>query len=227
MHIGTCFAIGIVASAAVLMMGCSDSDGPRRADLRVVHASPNAPAVDVRIDGEGVLSAVPYKVASDFLSARAGEREVEVLVAGTETVVISATLELAPKSATTVIAADFVASIQPIVLADDRSAPPAGQAKVRIVHGAPSAPAVDIYVTVPNAALGVPTLTNVPFLAESGYLTLPAGTYQARVAVAGTQAIVIDTGAVPILAGAVVTAIAVDAPGGGAPFDLLLLDDSE
>ena len=42
---------------------------------------------------------------------------------------------------------------------------------------------------------------------------------------AGTKTVVIDSGTLTLSSGQVRTAIAVDAPGGGAPFDLLLLQD--
>ena len=98
---------------------------------------------------------------------------------------------------------------------------------MRAVHGAPSAPAVDIYVTAPGADLeaATPALTGVPFGAASDYLTAPAGDYQVRVTPAGSKTVVIDSGTLTLAAGQVRTAIAVDSPGGGAPFELLLLPD--
>ena len=218
--------LAAAALAAVSTTACDDSDGGPRADLRIVHASPDAPDVDVRLDGIGVLSQVPYLASSGYLSVQADDRDVQVLAAGTETVVIDATLTLPAGSATTVLAANLVANIEPLVLADDRSAPAAGNAKVRVVHGAPSAPNVDVYVTAPGAALTDPTLADVPFLASSDYLEIPAGEYQVRVTVAGTTDVAIDTGALTIADGAVLSAVAVDAAGGGAPFDILVLDDA-
>lgn len=218
-------ALAALTLIPFVLAGCGDDDDPR-AELRVVHASPNAPAVDVRVDGDGVLSGVPYLGASDHLGVDAGDRDIEVLVAGTETVVISATLPLEEDTSTTVLATGLVADIAPLVLEDDRSAPAAGQAKLRVVHGAPSAPTVDVYVTAPGAALTQPTLEDVPFRGASGYLSVPAGNYQVRVTVANTTTVAIDTGAVAVPAGAVLTAVAVDAPGGGTPFDVLVLDDA-
>ncbi len=74
-------------------------------------------------------------------------------------------------------------TIEPILLVDDNTPPTSGNVKVRIVHGAPSAPAVDVYVTAPGADLdtSTPTLTNVSFGVASGYLSVPAGSYQIRV----------------------------------------------
>jgi Domain of unknown function (DUF4397) len=127
----------------------------------------------------------------------------------------------------TVIASGLVASIAPIVLEDDNSAPGSGNARVRAIHGAPSAPAVDIYVTAPGADLETetPALSAVEFGDVADYIEAPAGDYQVRVTPTGTKTVVIDSGTLSLASGQVRTAIAVDATGGGAPFSLLLLED--
>ncbi|MDQ2674408.1 MAG: DUF4397 domain-containing protein, partial [Chloroflexota bacterium] len=192
-----------------------------------VHASPDAPDVDVLLDEAEVLSDVPYLAASDYLEAPAGQRNLKVNAAGTSTTVIDADVDLADGSEYTVIASGAVASIAPIVLVDDNTAPDAGNARVRAIHGAPGAPAVDVYVTAPGEDLTqvTPVLTGVEFGDVADYLEVPAGDYQVRVAPAGTTSVVIDSGVLSLGAGEVRTAIAVDAAGGGAPFDLLLLAD--
>lgn len=216
-------------AAAALVAGCSDDDstGPAAAEagVRVVHASPDAPSVDVLVDNAQVLSGVPYLGSSSYLEVPAGSRNVKVNAAGSTTTVIDADLPLTAGADYTVIAGGLVSDISPIVLEDDLTAPAAGNIKVRAVHGAPSAPAVDIYVTAPGADLeaATPALTSVPFGAASDYLTVPAGDYQVRVTPAGSKTVVIDSGPLTLTAGQVRTAIAVDSPGGGAPFDLLFL----
>ena len=220
----------LLLAAAVLTGACSDDDntGPEgEAQIRVVHASPDAPDVDVLLDEAEVLSDVPYLAASGYLEAPAGQRNLKVNAAGTATTVIDADVDLADGSQYTVIASGEVASIAPIVLLDDNTAPAAGNARVRAIHGAPGAPAVDVYVTAPGADLTqvAPVLAGVEFGDVADYLEVPAGDYQVRIAPAGTTIVVIDSGALSLAAGQVRTAIAVDAVGGGAPFDLLLLAD--
>jgi hypothetical protein len=222
----------LALAAAVFTAGCSDDDdsgtGPTtEAGVRVVHASPDAPSVDVLVDDAQVLTAVPYLGSSSYLDVPSGTRNVKVNATGTSTTVIDTDLQLAVGTDYTVIAGGLVSSIEPLVLTDDRTAPPAGNVKVRAVHGAPSAPAVDVYVTEPGAdiATATPVLTSVPFGAASDYLSVPAGDYQVRVTPAGSKTVVIDSGSLTLAAGQVRTALAVDSPGGGAPFDLLVLAD--
>ena len=220
----------LLLAATTLTTACDDDDntGPEgEARVRVVHASPDAPSVDVLLDDAEVLSDVPYLAASDYLAASAGDHNLKVNAAGTATTVIDADVTLADGTDYTVIASGLVAEITPIVLVDDNSTPAAGSARVRAIHGAPSAPAVDIYVTAPGADIEavVPVLTGVAFGDVADYLEVPAGDYQVRVTPAGTKTVAIDSGALTLESGQVRTTIAVDAPGGGAPFDILLLAD--
>jgi hypothetical protein len=50
--------------------------------VRVVHASPDAPAVDVYVDGNKALSNVPFFTASDYLPLPAGEHRFQVTPTG-------------------------------------------------------------------------------------------------------------------------------------------------
>ncbi len=221
----------LLLAGTALTAACSDDDdntGPGgEARVRVVHASPDAPAVDVLVDDAEVLGDVPYLASSGYLDLAPGQRNLKVNAAGTATTVIDADVDLTDGADYTVIASGPVAAIAPIVLEDDNTAPSAGNVRVRAIHGAPGAPAVDIYVTAPGADLEAetPALTGVEFGDVADYIEAPAGDYQVRVTPAGSKAVVIDSGTLSLASGQVRTAIAVDAAGGGAPFDLLVLPD--
>ena len=219
-----------LAALALSASACDDDDenGPAaEARLRVVHASPDAPAVDVLVDGDEVLSDVPYAAASAYLTVPAGARRIQVRAAGTSTIVIDATPTLADGTDYTVLAVDVVANIAPLVLVDDNAAPAAGNVRVRLVHASPTAGTVDIYVTAPGADISAlaPTLANVPFAATSDYLEVPAGDYQVRVTPAGTKTVALDTGTLGVAAGQVRTGVALDAVGGGTPLQAIVLAD--
>jgi hypothetical protein len=78
-------AIGDLAniSAAVIEADLSaTADGNAR--VRVIHASPDAPNVDVALTGGDVLvSDLAFGAASDYLEVPAGTYDLEVRVAGT------------------------------------------------------------------------------------------------------------------------------------------------
>lgn len=195
-------ALGTVVLAAAA--GAQQSDQAR---VRVLHASPDAPAVDVFVDGAEAISDLAFGDITDYVALPSGAHNVQVFPAdadGSGTPVIDADVTLDPSTDYTVAAAGAVAAIEPVVLVDDNSAPAQGEAKVRFVHLSPDAPAVDIYaegagVIVPGAA----------FKDASGYLGLPAGTYDLQVRAAGTETVALDLPGVSIDEGTVYSAFAI------------------
>jgi hypothetical protein len=221
---------GVAALAATaLLLGCSDDKtGPSAsAQVRIVHGSPDAPAVDVLVDDKVVLTGVAYKGASGYLAVPSGTRNFKVNAAGTSTTVINANAAVSADANYTIIATNLLASIEPLVLVDDLTDPAGGKIKLRLVHGAPNVGQVDIYITAPGAdlAAATPTLSAVPFKTASAYLEVAAGNYQVRITPTGTKTVAIDTGALTLAAGQIRTAIAVESIGGGAPLSALLLVD--
>jgi hypothetical protein len=223
-----------LALSAALVFGAGCDDDPvtppaaQEARVRVLHASPDAPAVDVLVDGQVALTNVPYKGFSQYLTVPAGARNFKVRATSNPSlVVIDVTPTLAANTEYTVIARNLVATIEPWLLTDDNAVPASGQIKLRLVHAAPGAPTVDIFITAPGADLStaVPTLSDVPYAVASGYLAVPAGTYQVRICPANTTTVAIDSGALTLTAGQIRTAVAVDAPNGGAPFGAVLMPD--
>lgn len=228
-------SIAAVALLALLAFsaGCDD-DNPtsppaaQQARVRVLHASPDAPNVDVLVDGAVVLNDVPFGAYSNYLSVPAGARNFKVRATANPTaVVIDVTPTLAANKDYTVIARNMLSSIEPWLLTDNNAAPASGNIKVRLVHAAPGAPTVDIYITAPGAdlATATPTLAGVPYAVASDYLEVPAGTYQVRITPENTKTVAIDSGALTIDAGQIRTAVALDAVGGGAPFGAVVLPD--
>lgn len=215
----------IAASAGLVACGGGSDPAPEQAQVRVIHASPDAPNVDVYAAGAKALSNVPYKAASGLLTVNAGDLPVKVTPTGSDTGVISATLKLAKDTVTTVIAVNEVAKIEPLVITESAMKPSAGKARLRVVHAAATAPAVDIYVTAPTADLATTTatLSNVAFKAFSDGLEVPAADYRVRVTAAGSKTVVFDSGTLPVPAGADLLAVAVPQANGSSPISLLLI----
>jgi len=218
-------------TAAVSVLGVSMAFAQATTGrVRVLHASPDAPAVDVLVDGAKVLENLPYKEYSEYLALPAGTHEIRVNVTGTTTTVLQASPNVMAGTDYTAIAVGFAGkapALKLLLLQDNNALPAGNNIKVRVVHGAASAPAVDVYVTTPFETLDGKNsvLSNVPFEAASGYLEVPASLYQARVAVAGTKTIAIDSHRLVTWPGIIRTIVAVDAKNGGAPFDLIVLPD--
>jgi LPXTG-motif cell wall-anchored protein len=87
----TVVAVGQLANIEPLVLIDNNSaPAAGKAHVRFVHASPNAPAVDIAVTGGPVLfSNVPFKGTGDYLPVDAGSYDLEARVAGTETVALS------------------------------------------------------------------------------------------------------------------------------------------
>ncbi len=199
--------------------------------LRALHASPDAPDVNILVNGTEVLSEVDYAEGSGFLDVTEQTRvEVEAIIPGGNSVVIDQTLDLGFSADYTVIAVgDVAAPIGPLVISNPTDEPlTPGSFFAQAVHAAPDAPPVDIFVTTPGADLtaSAPAAANVSYQDVTDRLEVPAGTYQIRVTLAGDPAtVVFDSGDVDLPEGAELLLAAVENTGPGAtPIQLVVLD---
>lgn len=202
-------ALGVLAFVPALAL----------ADARVLvgHFAPfsddlAATAVDVRINGTTALSNVRYGDFTSYINLAPGAYTLQVVLAGTNTLAISAQVNLADNTDYTVLATGG-ANDQPLALqalVDDNSAPAAGNLKLRVIHAAPFGPDVEstaVSIRTDRGAV-VGGLDNVPFFAGSGYLQLPAGTYDLKVASPDGQANLIDLAPDDLPAGVVLSVLA-------------------
>ena len=75
----------ILAASAITLAACdsNDDDAPVEpsvpsATVQVLHASPNAPAVNIAVDGEEALTGIDYKDSSGWITVDEGSYSVEV-----------------------------------------------------------------------------------------------------------------------------------------------------
>jgi LPXTG-motif cell wall-anchored protein len=204
------FVVSAVLVLSLVFATSAFADG-HEARVRVVHASPDAPAVDIWVNGSVALSNIPYTDITDYTALEPGSYNVQVSPTGaTEPIVIDADLDLATQTDYTVVAVGMLENIEPLVLTDNNSAPAEGMAHVRFVHASPDAPAVDIAV-----ANGGPVLfANVPFKGVGDYLPVDAGTYDLEARLAGTDTVALSVPGVALEAGTVYTIFAMGLAGG-------------
>lgn len=177
------------------------------ARVRAIHASPDAPPVDVLVnDAITAFEDLTFPNGSDYASLPAGVYNVKVVPAGgaPEANVIDADLNLFFNTDYTVVALDTLANIEPIVLEDDNRPVPPIRSKIRFVHASPDAPAVDIRVVD-----GPYLFQNVAFKGVGDYVTVPSGTYDLEVLVAGTEAVALELPGVTVAGGTTYTVLAV------------------
>ena len=162
--------LALLISLAFVTANAQQTGGAEQpAALRVAHLAQGGPNVDIYIDGTRALQGVEAGTVSSYATFPSGEHQVDVYEEGQgpsegETGGSTDSQPLTTSSVTleagqyyTVLATgaqgqgqtggsgEEQVSVQLQVLSDDLSSlPPAGNALVRIVHAAPSAPAVNV-----------------------------------------------------------------------------------
>jgi hypothetical protein len=200
----------LLIATSLLIVGCSDDDNDNpivpaleKANVKVVHASPDAPGVDLLVDNSVAGSNLTFPNNTGYLEVEAGTRNIKVNVAGTSTTVIEADLPISPNLVYSVFAVDEVAKLSPLVIVDNLTAPAAGNAHIRFMHLSPDAPAVDITTTDGTVVFG-----NYEFKGYSDFTPLPAGTYDLQVRLAGTDTVVLSLSGISLMDGSIYTVFA-------------------
>jgi hypothetical protein len=200
----------IFVMASLVIVGCSDDDNDNpttpaleKANVKVVHASPDAPGVDLLVDNNIAGSNLTFPNNTGYLEVEEGTRNVKVNVTGTSTTVIEADLAISGNTNYSVFAVDAVANLSPLVIVDDLSAPASGNAHVRFIHLSPDAPAVDITTTDGTVVFG-----DYSFKEYTAFTPLPAGSYDLQVRLAGTDTVVLELSGIQVMDGNIYTVFA-------------------
>ncbi len=191
MGTGTAAIVGLSGTASA-RFGDDEDDDDEPAEVRVIHASPDAPAVDVFVGGSAVLENVPFKTVSDYLELDPGSYDVAVAPAGAgvESAVIDTELTVEADTDYTVAATGRLADIQATVLVDDNDDDFPPLPRVRVVHLSPDAPAVDV---AKDSYFGnLELVEDLEFREGSEYLDLPPLEYDLSVLPAGGEESVFD-----------------------------------
>lgn len=190
--------------------------------LRITHASPDAPQVNVYANGELARGPVDYKESSGLISFdEPVTLEIEVkgiLPDGSEVTVIGPVdISLEEGIRTDIVAYDTLfddsgalnikpAVLDPVTIEDDIT-----DVRVSVLHAAPQVGAVDIYVTAPGDDLANTTPIDADFGDSAGPVALAADTqYQVRITPDGDTTVVYDSGTLSFVAGTELLLIAVE-----------------
>ena len=214
----------LIAAALILTATAGAWARGYEAEVRVVHASPDAPAVDVWVNGQPAITDLAFGEVSPYASLRAGQYDVQVVPTGATTPVVIDVQDLSLFFNTdyTVLAVNTLDKIEPLLLKDDNRPAAVPFARVRFVHASPDAPAVDIAVEDGPVLFG-----NVSFKGVGDYVDVPAGVYNLEVRLAGTDTVALSLPAVALDGGTTYTAIAVGLAGGSPSLRAVLAKDSE
>jgi len=197
--------------------------------IRVTNAAPDAPPVNILFRGGEIARSLAYGFGRPYVYLASGSAPIDV-ENNVGDILLDYPVTLAGGSAYTFAITGSVSALQPVLLTDDTTAAPSGSFKVRLVHLAPLGPAMDLYVTTPNADLGTatPVATGIAYTKASAYVTAAPGSVQFRLTQTGTTTVLQDAGMFPFSSGQGVTLFlygSAGAGGGGAPYATQLVWD--
>ena len=202
--------VALIAITGIGIISCSDDDDntvqpPMEtfAKVMAIHASPDAPGVDLYVDNAMAGTNLEFPMSTGYLEVPSGTRNVKVNVTGTEMTVIEADLPLTADVYYSVFAVDQVSNLTPLVVVDDLTAPASGKSHVRFFHLSPDAPAVDITLTDGTVVIG-----NTSFKEYTQFLPLDAATYDLQVRIAGTDTVVLELNGITLMDGKIYTVFA-------------------
>lgn len=179
---------GLLSLVCLVILGLSwnvalaqDEQPPR---LRVVNASLGVPNADVYVNQTLYFENVFYGYISNYVPVGRDNQNVRILPAGIKdsSPVVEWTGNFEANRDHTMIILGSVENIDaPWVLTDNNSDPiPPGQTRVRIIHAAGTAPALEFCLENRCETLTYRDTTE-------GYLTLDAGTYNLKIRLIGTD----------------------------------------
>jgi Domain of unknown function (DUF4397) len=201
---------------------------------RVAHLSPDAPNIDIYIDGEQVREGISYGTVTDYRDLGPGTYTVQVVSAGEDLAeaVLEETVEAGDVDSTLdgllAVIGEVAAENQPLqalFLDDDNSPVNPGTARVRVLHASPDAPAVDVVADETGDEL----FENVAF-GEYDYTEVPEGEYTLNIYPAGDRETSVFEIDVSLAGGTVYSAFAVgylepETAPADKPFEILLTED--
>jgi hypothetical protein len=238
--------IGSALVSLVLDNGLNQSqvfDQATPASVRVLHFSPNTPAIQVSAD-PSLEGAADVDLTADYPAglAYADITPYQPLVADTyvfrgvefaapATPVFNLSSVLFNGSRLSVLfsglkATDTTSSTQAAVAIFDNVRAIGQIGQLRFVHGAPAAGAVDVYVLPQGTAVAgsVPASRAVALGVATAYLQVTPGNYEVSLTSANTVNVVASA-SVALTGGSAFTLLIRDAPGGGTPLGVVVESD--
>lgn len=194
------FSVMLIA----LLSSCMDDDDDfvsqpiEVAYVSIYHAVPNAPELDIVVDGR-VINNAPFEYASysGYLNFYTGNREIKFNVSDANNSLIDTTFSFLDGKAYSLFAVNTLPDAEALLVVDSAASPAAGKAMVRFVNLSPDAPAFD----VATDGTATPLFAAQSFKQATQYQEIDADVYTFNVRNANGQDAIVDAEDVEILPG--------------------------
>jgi hypothetical protein len=182
------------------------------AEFKVLNASSLASPLNVLVDGNIVLSNIPFAGISDYVTASAGSHSFAVQATATPGAnLLTLVATLASATDTSLAFSGPAGALVPLVLNDNNLPSPAGRARVRFVNVSPGLGPLDVYVNFSKQLSGLASNSGSSYIEITADATI--GTlYEFDFNIAGTTSVALKLPSVSIIAGHTYTIYVVGAP---------------
>jgi hypothetical protein len=182
------------------------------AEFKVLNASSVASPLNILVDGNIVLSNIPFAGISDYVTASAGSHTFAVQATATPGAnLLTLVTTLASATDTSLAFSGTAGALIPLVLNDNNLPPPAGRARVRFVNVSPGLGPLDVYVNFSKQLSGLASNSGSSYIEVTADATI--GTlYEFDFNIAGTTSVALKLPSVSIIAGHTYTIYVVGAP---------------
>jgi hypothetical protein len=219
--------IGAAATLTALVTGCKDLAPKNTALVRYVNAVSNSGPLDFWANGTLDVTGLEFQNATDYFVVDSGPAIQFAIANLNDSTPLVTTKQQLPGSHTfTLMAADSMAGLTPLFIADSNTAPDKSAVKLRFIHAAPSFKFVDVYLIGQGQKLGSPTFASFGFEQVSPYQVVPPGSYYFVATPPGNPAAVVAVDTLSVLGdGTVRTVILMDSKKGTLPLRTITIND--
>ena len=217
---------GLFLSTLLGVAGFSGCQGfnMNTAQVRVIDASPDSGLIDSYQNNAALAYNLGFGTATSYISTSPGVSTLAADKAGTRQALIASTETLAAGKQYTEIVGAGLANMQQALFVDQSIPAPAGQIAVRVIDEATRSGNVDVYMVPMSPSGRVASASalavNLGFGSNSGYVSMPMGTYAIDVVPTGTvlgssTATLLSGAQIAYTSGAVRTVVLIDQAAAG------------
>ncbi len=190
-------SLAALCMVSLVLTGCSKGGSSNgNAQLRILNAFSEAPALNVSVASTPVVSGLLFQGLTQYTSVSSGTPLITVGVSGASTTLINTMYNVSPGTNYTFIVYGPLTGVGAILGNDAFNDPGNGFFSLRVVNAAPGSGAVDVYLTAPgaNLASSAPSLINISYGVTSAFSPIPIGTgFEIRVTTTGTKDVLFDS----------------------------------
>ncbi|SHK32656.1 DUF4397 domain-containing protein [Desulforamulus aeronauticus] len=183
--------------------------------IRVLHASPDAPPVDLYADNTIIAKGLSYRNFTEYLPVSSGTHNIKVVHSESPgEQILESSQNIPPNSIQTIALVDNLANIRLLPISDQPASLDVNKVNLKFVHLAPDLSNVDL--TLPD---GTVLFSNVSFKEATDYLTLNPNNHTLQVRVEGEVILTVPNQ--KLSAGKVYSAYLIGRNNGNPPLQLL------